>query len=289
MENNTQILKDNYIVILKGSGGGGFFKNYIYKQRENCYYIRPYYDSKGSKNNGWNACSTDDKSKWRYATDPEIALYDITDRPENISHVSKKASILYYLGRKFTHKDGNLLYTIDSHYSFPEGEVNITWNTINNAMYSAERVVNNFKTGTWVLQEFPETGYCMHLSTEFIGYMAEKCNSGIRCSHSDYKGIAWDEHDYWFIQSLSPKTEYKWEYIKQFINNKNENEKSNEKSNKLHQSIKTKGQQREEGLYLCKRIKSITVSNRLTGNPQSISRRKTKIEKSIIKGQPKFL
>lgn len=291
MKKYTKFLTNDYIVILKGSGRG-FLENYIYKQREDCDFIRPYVDSKGSKANGWSACNFYTNERWRYATPQEKALYNRTLKPVHISNVLKLDLEKNYIGRTFRLRETNGIDKLYLIKSFSPVKVEITWGTSGSSIYLLEQLIAYIDDGTWVLQEegvvrkeFPTEGYCMNISPELIRHIAKKLNDIVfLVPHPKYKGVVWTKNSYWFIQKSSSRDEYQWKYIQQFLNNK-----ENDKTSELHYPLETKGQQREEGLYIRKRKQSITVSKRFAGNAQSIGRRKTKFEKSIVKGQPKLL
>lgn len=95
MENEFK--KGNYVVTLEGdfSFSNCCKQNYIFKIREDCYYIRPEIDLKGSTTNGSGIMTFDKKKNlkdWRYATPEEIAEYDRLGKPYDVTILQKKQS-----------------------------------------------------------------------------------------------------------------------------------------------------------------------------------------------------
>ncbi|KKK90412.1 hypothetical protein LCGC14_2723260, partial [marine sediment metagenome] len=94
----TKFLKDEYIVLTKSDcdSGSGIKLNYVFKQREDYRYIRPYLDTKGNSGNGHVHHPTD-KSRyndWRYATKAEGIIYERLGKPfdvlENNAYLDEK-------------------------------------------------------------------------------------------------------------------------------------------------------------------------------------------------------
>ncbi len=81
--NQPMFQKDQYIVSLKS--GDGFTENHIYKQRENCWYLRPYLDSRGNDSNGWAAIDFSDKFSFRFPSTEEVAMYDLNKGPCDVT------------------------------------------------------------------------------------------------------------------------------------------------------------------------------------------------------------
>lgn len=85
--------QDEYIVILEGGSLGDpenetFPNNFIYKQREEKEYLRPYLDNQLDTSNGRPGLDYDQKHcKWRYATEKEAKAYEEYTAPLNINKI----------------------------------------------------------------------------------------------------------------------------------------------------------------------------------------------------------
>ncbi len=78
--------KDDYIVMLFDINCSEQFSvNFIYKQREEHYYLRPYLDSRGSTNNGVYTIEISKPKTWRYATPQEIEHYNKIGKPFDVT------------------------------------------------------------------------------------------------------------------------------------------------------------------------------------------------------------
>lgn len=76
----NEFKKDDYIVLLKYFSPA-FLKNFIYKQRKDYPYFRPYLDTEGSSTNGRKDIIRKNNSNWRFATTNEINLYNFKHKP----------------------------------------------------------------------------------------------------------------------------------------------------------------------------------------------------------------
>lgn len=84
------IYKDEYIVTIEATCSG-FPDNYIFKQRDNSDYLRPYLDSNGLNDNGLPQINLNTLGRrWRYAVREEIDLYNIHNKPNTIKHLIYK-------------------------------------------------------------------------------------------------------------------------------------------------------------------------------------------------------
>ena len=80
----SQFKKDDYIVVLKTRLNMiAFPLNYVYKQREDYKYLRPYLDKNDSRTNGLLS-SVYNSEFCRYATKNEIEAYDKAGKPVSI-------------------------------------------------------------------------------------------------------------------------------------------------------------------------------------------------------------
>jgi hypothetical protein len=74
----TEILADQYIVVLIDSSKNNCWKNYCFKQYKDSYDICPESTPKEPENSSSHAESYSPMDEWwRFATDEEIARYDI--------------------------------------------------------------------------------------------------------------------------------------------------------------------------------------------------------------------
>ena len=75
--------KDQYIVVLPNFEHEvpAFLPNYVYKQRMDYPFLRPYFDMYGSSTNGWPVFKAGRNGIYRSATWAERAAYDRAGRP----------------------------------------------------------------------------------------------------------------------------------------------------------------------------------------------------------------
>lgn len=108
---NTKIQfeKDDYIVTLEGDFKdiSCAKKNYCFKIRESCLYLKPCIDL-NEKNGNSNIYLTFNKSNvlkdWRYATKEEIAEYDKLGKPYDINTLKRKSTSKFQVGDKVRFK-----------------------------------------------------------------------------------------------------------------------------------------------------------------------------------------
>lgn len=88
--------KDDYIVVLELKNIGEFTQcaknDYIFKQKNDAQYIIPYIDLSGSDTNANDTLlynKTANLLDWRYATQEEIALYELNGKPCSITELLK--------------------------------------------------------------------------------------------------------------------------------------------------------------------------------------------------------
>jgi hypothetical protein len=96
--------KNDYIVLIANpinregaflnGNSGAFIVNNVYKQRRNATFLEPESDSNGNIENGWTCYSYKHGKaiipNWRYATIPEILMYDKIGKPYNVELRIKK-------------------------------------------------------------------------------------------------------------------------------------------------------------------------------------------------------
>lgn len=85
---SNEFKKGEYIVLIDYSPS--FSTNYIYKQRENYYYLRAKLDNDGDRNNGNIKFQKKNPYNWRYATQEEIDEYERRGKPYDVTELQKK-------------------------------------------------------------------------------------------------------------------------------------------------------------------------------------------------------
>jgi hypothetical protein len=86
----------DYIVLLENTEFDAWKKDFVFKQREDCDWLRPEIDLRGDDTNGntricfdpLNYRAAGKSYSWRYAEDYEIEAYDQVNRPVNISQLT---------------------------------------------------------------------------------------------------------------------------------------------------------------------------------------------------------
>lgn len=88
--------KDDYIVCLITTPGSHCVKkNYCFKQRQDSQHISPYFDIKGSKDNGNGTLGYRNKEDWRYATQFEIDEYERFGLPFDVTTINNPENPTY--------------------------------------------------------------------------------------------------------------------------------------------------------------------------------------------------
>lgn len=107
-----EFFKDEYIVVLKSTANASFPENYVFKQRQQYSYLRPYKDAVGSDTNGLLNCTYGTKDDWRYATAEEIAAYNAYSGPVNVTKISTLGTKSNPIERKWAAKRDADHYTV---------------------------------------------------------------------------------------------------------------------------------------------------------------------------------
>lgn len=81
-------VKGDYIVNLLNSTS--FSNGFVYKQRENFYYLKAELDNSGSPSNGLSVCDYNTACTWRYATKEEIKAYNEAGKPIDIRTIKSE-------------------------------------------------------------------------------------------------------------------------------------------------------------------------------------------------------